>query len=181
MSWFDVAAEATPHLLKNDYSKCEEIVRRALEAEAHSPFHLVLESDFTNEPADIAADFDAFLERESERMPVAAIYTEMNGFDINPDRWYFDLFGYTSDGGLDDPDWISDWQSASWPDRTLTGMEELQAVYASADLGSDAAYLASLLVVIRFQKLIHAARSRMNIGDIPVYSTGHDYDFIARC
>lgn len=181
MSWFDVASEATPHLLRNDYAKCEEIVRRALQAEDRSPFHLVLESDFSNDPRDIAAEFDAFFERESERMTVAAIYTETNGFDINPDCWYFDLFGYASDGGLDDLDWIADWQSDSWPECTLTGMEDLQKVYESTKLGSEAAYLSSLLVVIRFQKLIFAARSLMNIGKIPVYSTSHDYDFIARC
>lgn len=167
MDWFDIAAEATPYLLRNDYAQCEAIVKRALEAEAPSPFHLVLESEFSNDPAEVAAYFDAFFEHESKRMTVAAIYTETNGFDINPYRWYFDLFGYTSDGGLDDPEWICDWQSDKWPDCTLTGMEELQKVYDSTKLGSEAAYLSSLLVVIKFQKLIFSARPLMKIGQIP--------------
>lgn len=181
MRWFDVAEKATPYLLQNDYAQCEAIVNRALVAEDPSPFYMVLTSEFTNHPAEVAAYFDAFFEHESKRMTVGAIYTETNGFAINPGRWHFDLFGYTSDGGLDDPNWISDWQSDMWPDCTLTGMEDLQKVYASTRRGSEAAYLSSLLVVIKFQKLIFSARPMMKIGQIPVYSTGHDFEFIARC
>ncbi|QDT36282.1 hypothetical protein [Stratiformator vulcanicus] len=181
MDWFDVADEATPHLLRNDYAKCEEIVRKALFEEPPSPFDHVLKSEFTNDPRDVAIEINAFVERESKQFAVGAIYTETNGFDINPDRWYFDLFAYQTDGGIEDTDWISNWQSDLWPECTLTGMEDLQQIYASNELGSEAAYLFSLLVVIQFQKLIYSARTYMNIGDIPVYSTGHDYSFIARC
>lgn len=181
MEWFKVAKKAIPYLLQNDYTQCETIVKRALEDEAPSPFHLVLESEFSNDPQEVATYFDAFFEHESNRMTIAAIYTETNGFDINPNRWYFDLFAYEADGGLDAPDWISDWQSDNWPECTLTGMEGLQEIYAATELGSEAAYLSSLLVVIKFQKLIFSARPLMKIGQIPVYSTGHDYDLIARC
>ncbi|NET33843.1 MAG: hypothetical protein F6K19_17790 [Cyanothece sp. SIO1E1] len=50
----------------------------------------------------------------------------MNGFDINPDRWYCDLFTYDTDGGIDDFDWLSDWQSEYYQDYTITGLEDLQ-------------------------------------------------------
>jgi hypothetical protein len=181
MSWFEVATQAEPHLLRNDYEQCERIVSSALELYPKSPFHKVLELEFSNSVDDVAENFNEFFKQESARLNVAAIYTETNGFDINPNRWFFDLFAYKIDGGLDDPDWLSDWQSKSWPSMTLIGMEDLQAVYASEKLGEDYVYLASLLVVVKFQKLIFNARPKMQIGNIPVYSTGHDYDFIAKC
>jgi hypothetical protein len=64
---------------------------------------------------------------------------------------------------------------------TLTGMEDLQAVYASEKLDEDHVDLVSLLVVVKFQKLISNSRSKMQIDNIPVCSAAHDYDIIARC
>ena len=85
----------------------------------------------------------------------------MNGFDINPDRWFFDVFAYTEYGGHDDHDWIADWQSESYDDMTITGLEQLQEVYASPAFRdkrfTDASYLAGLLVVTKFQDLIRRA------------------------
>jgi hypothetical protein len=152
-----------------------------LDSYPKSPFHKVLELEFSNSVYDVAENINQFFMRESARFNVAAIYAETNGIDINPDQWFFDLFAYNVDSGLDDPDWISDWQSESWPSMTLTGMEELQTVYASQKLDQDSVDLVNLLVVVKFQKLIFKSRSKMRIGIIPVYSTAHDYDLIARC
>ncbi len=181
MNWFEVAAEAEPYLHRNDHDRCESIVREALIACPISPFHAVLDLDFTNDVVATADQFTRFFERGAAGGEIAAIYTETNGFDINPDRWYFDIFGYFEDGGLDDLDWLAEWVTEPWPGITLTGMEKLQAVYASEALGTDQAYLSSLMVVVKFQRMIHKARSHMKIGDIPVYVTGHDYNFIGRC
>jgi len=177
----EVAAQVEPYLRRNDYEQCERIVTSALDLYPKSPFHKILELEFSNSIDDISKNFNEFFKRESARFYVATIYTETNAFDINPDHWYFDLFAYNKDGDLDDLDWISNWQSESWPSITLTGMEDLQAVYASENLDEDNVYLASLLVVIKFQKLIFNSRSKMQIGNIPIYSTGHDYDIIAKC
>lgn len=117
-------------------------------------------------------------------MHVMAVYTEMNGFDINPDRWYCDLFAYESDGGTDDFDWISDWQSELFEDYTITGLERLQAVYASKAFhnpaNEDARYLSSLLVVTKFQRFMQVAAARMTDLRVPLYVTAHDFDYIAR-
>ena len=181
MSWFGVVAQIEPHLLRNDYKQSEKIVSYALKSYPKSPFQKVLELEFSNSVDDIAKSFNEFFRRESTRFNVTAIYTETNEFDINPDRWFFDLFAYDADGGLDDLDWISDWQSKDWPSITLTGMEDLQAIYASENLDEEIVDLASLLVVVKFQRLIFNSRLKMQIGNIPVYSAGHDYDFIAKC
>jgi hypothetical protein len=39
----------------------------------------------------------------------------MNGFDIKYDRWYFDLFAYSSySPNVDDTEWLCDWHSDNW-------------------------------------------------------------------
>jgi hypothetical protein len=150
----------------------------------NSPFHLAGDLNITNAPRDIAKHFDRFFRDESARFEVQAVYTEMNGFDINPDRWYCDLFAYESDGGLDDFDWLSDWQSDYFNDYTIKGLESLQAVYASDafhDKGfNDAASIAGLVVVAKFQRFMQLAASTTNDLCVPLYATAHDYDYIAR-
>jgi hypothetical protein len=145
-----------------------------------TPFHIAAELAIANDSAEAAAHFDAFYQTESEQMTIGAVYTEMNGFDINPDRWYCDLFAYTEDGGLDDLDWQSDLAK----EYTITGLESLQAVYASRAFhdpaNSDASYLSSLVVVTKFQRFMQIAAERMSALKVPLYVTAHDYDYIAR-
>jgi hypothetical protein len=156
----------------------------ALRSLPKSPFHIAADLAITNDPAEAARHFDDFYRAESERLAVRAAYTEMKGFDINPDRWYCDLFAYTADGGLDDFDWLSDWQSEPAEDYTITGLEPLQAVYASKAFrdpaNSDASYLSSLVVVTKFQRFMQRAAERMLALRVSLYVTAQDYDYIAR-
>ncbi len=109
--FFRTVERLGPFLRHGDIETCERQVAKELRALSLTPFHLVLDLSISNDPAKAAGHFDGFFRRESKRLELRAAYTEMNGFDINPDRWYCDLFAYTSDGGHDDYDWLSDWQS----------------------------------------------------------------------
>ena len=173
----------TPDLRSGNLAACESAVTDSLLALPESPFHAAARRAISNDPTEAAAHFDQFFARESSRYAVAAAYTEMNGFDINPDRWYCDLFAYTSYGGHDDYGWLSDWQSDHFDDYTITGLEELQAVYASDAYGNDdyddASYMSSLLVVIKFQRFMHRAAQSMQLLTFPLLTTAHDFDFIA--
>lgn len=148
-----------------------------------TPFHAVLDLAITNDPQDVALHFDRFFELEAARLSIAAVYTEMNGFDINPDRWYCDCFAYSAYGGHEDYDWLSDWQSERFDDYTIKGLEELQKIYAGEafldDSYSDASHLTSLLVVVKFQRLIERASQSMKRLYVPLLSTAHGFDFIA--
>jgi hypothetical protein len=42
----------------------------------------------------------------------------MNGFDINPGRWFFDVFGYNDYGGHGEYDWLVDCQPDPYDDMT---------------------------------------------------------------
>jgi hypothetical protein len=181
--FFQLQSDLDPILRAGDLQQCDERIADALRGLPFSPFHIALDLHFTNPPSKVAQQFDAFFNRQRGQFSIAAAYTETNGFDINPKRWYFDFFAYDAYGGTDDFDWLSDWTSGSWPEMTLTGMEALQAVYASnasRDRSmSDARYVTSLLVVSRFQLLIAQAASLMRELHFPLLSTGHDFEYIA--
>ncbi len=181
MKWYELVQQIEPRLRAGELDHCTDRARDALLSLPTSPFHIAAELDFTNDPATVAGHFDAFLTREQRRFDVQAVYTETNGFDINPDRWYFDLFAYDCYKGVGDVDWLSEWNSESIRDVALTGMEPLQAVYDSESFGnqeySTAIGFASLYVVFRFQALIRRSAPLMEHLKCPLLATSHDYDF----
>ena len=128
--FFSTIKRLGPELLRGDLEACEREVAAEMQKLAPTPFHLVLDLSITNDPLDAARHFDRFFDVESKRFQIAAAYTEMNGFDINPGRWYCDLFAYSADGGHDEYDWLSDWQSTRFEEYEINGLERLQAVYA---------------------------------------------------
>jgi len=172
----------TPRLLRGDIAGCESAAVEALLKLPKSPFHIVADLEISNDPAEAARHFDRFYRAESKDFEVKAVYTEMNGFDINPRLWFCDLFAYTTDEGLDDPDWLSDWQSDEFEPYPITGLEKLQRVYASK---ASAAYpeardVCSVVVVTMFQRFMERAAAKMRWLRVPLYVTAHDYDYIAR-
>jgi hypothetical protein len=112
----------------------------------------------------------------------------MNGFSINPYRWYFDYFAYEiyrPDG--DDPDWLCSWNSEDWPDTTLHGLEAVQEDYHHYSNGRGwkdpdekvAASYAAPLVMCRFAELIrNAVDSRLVQFRVPILATAHDFEII---
>lgn len=174
----------TLSLRAGDLVGCESQVIETLLSLPASPFHIAAQFDIANDPSGIANHFNQFIATETPRFGIKAIYAEMNGFDINPDRWHCDLFTYDADGGEDDYDWLSDWQSEYFPGYTIKGLEDLQSVYASDAFHEkkyrDAASLAGLVVVAKFQRFIQAASTLMTQAGSPLYATAHDYDYIAR-
>lgn len=182
MSAWELEKELTPKLQSSDLDYCAEHVSNKIKSYPKSPFHLILDLSFTNEIVDVAKFFQKFVD-DTRPKELKAIYTETNGFSINPECWFFDLFGFKSYGGHKDYDWLSDYEFESdYPGMTLTGMEDLQKVYAS-DAFRNPKYregrgYCDLLVVINFQKLIRDSAPLIKNLDVPILATSHDYDFI---
>ena len=172
-----------PQLREGDLKGCERQITEALLKLDETPFHLAISLDITNDPSGAADYLDRFWSHEISRGPVATIYAEMNRFEINCDRWFFDVFAYSQHGGHDDYDWLAHWQSETFDDYTLEGLEPLQKVFASDAFGNDtyreAGSLASWLVLIRFQKFMGRATARTERMNVPLLATAHDEDFIA--
>jgi hypothetical protein len=180
--FFKLQSELTPALRAGDLAHCQQTVAQALSALPRSPFHCILDLVITNPEREVADYFGTFFREEAPPNRVGAVYTEMNGFDINPDRWYFEAFAYPQHGGHDDYDWLADYQWEACGDQNVTGLEPLQHVYASEAFGKeehgDASYVAGLLVVIKFQDLIRRAAPHIHDLRVPLLATAHGYDFI---
>jgi len=182
MDWFAMERQLNPHLRAGDLAICSEQITQAIRALPNSPFHLATQLHFTNDSLEVANHIDGFLFKARDSIDVHALYAEANGFDINPDLWFFSLFAFDSYGGHRDYDWLSDFQYEDVHGLTLTGMERLQVVYAS-DAYPDpqyeaAARLASLYVVVAFQSLIQRSARLATSLSCPLLATAHDYQFI---
>jgi hypothetical protein len=90
--FFQTINRLTPQLRAGDLAGCELAVANTLRSLPVTPFHIAIDLRITNDPGEAARHFDAFFRAASEVLDVRALYTEMNGFDINPNRWYCDLF-----------------------------------------------------------------------------------------
>ena len=117
----------------------------------------------------------------------AAYYCEMNGFTINYDRWFIDLFSFEN-YSLTDWEWLSDFYDSTANDLTITGFEEIQKAFEDVHENNrfeepniDKAYeVCELLVILRLQELFRETY-KLNQGDwhkIPMFITAHDYDLI---
>ncbi|UOQ71380.1 hypothetical protein [Hymenobacter cellulosilyticus] len=135
---------------------------------------------------------DAFFAKAAQELDVKALYAEMNGFTINYDRWFVDVFAFDRDEGLEDPDWLADYNYAnhSVPEEgfTITGLEEIQAVYEDYTdnekwenaRAETAAEDAAVLIVLRLQELFKAAKETAHARQLawaamPLYVTAHDH------
>jgi len=189
MSWFEIANQITPDVRKGDIYSSISTVISELNKIPDTPFHNILNLSFKNKPQEIADYIAEFIEKERERIDIKSVYIEMNDFDINPDIWFFDLFAYKIHGGHDDYDWLSNWHSDNCESIALVGLEELQKIYENYEDGryeeeeneenySNARDLASLIVLLYFQKLIKEAAALIDNLKIPILVTAHGYDLI---
>jgi len=164
-----------------------QYLERGLNSCTSHRFKALVGGNFSNDPTDVAKEINRFIRECEKSFPVRAVYLEMNGFDINPDRWCFDFFGYCKYvGNPGDLDWLSDWDSREWPDTTLTGLENVQSDFAwytgretqgyKDEDAQEAASFAELLVMCKFSGLIEEAVERRLIEKhVPILATAHDF------
>jgi hypothetical protein len=178
------------HLRANDVDGAAADLEFRLRSVASNRFASLADSRFTNAPHDILVHINEFITACQSKFDVRAVYLEMNGFDINYDRWYFDSFAYTEYS--DDPndlDWLCDWTSPDWDQLTLNGLEETQEdfrwymenkIYKNKTHDEEEE-IATLLVMVRFVQLI---RSSLDVGElqcsVPLLATAHDFDMFGR-
>lgn len=185
MGLIELIDELPPACQKGEIPLTIERITAELRALPKSPFHAALDLGFTNPPEKVARHVDKFIQLQEDE--VAAVYAEMNGFDINTDAWFFDLFSFTEYGGHEDYDWLAEFESEDLDPLTLTGMEPLQKVYAEFQgkkKYAKASEVCSLLVIARFQDLLRRSLPlTKRLKAAPLLATAHDYDYIAefRC
>ena len=117
----------------------------------------------------------------------AAYFCEMNGFTINYDRWYIDLFSFEN-YSLTDWGWLSHFYDSSVNDMTITGFEDIQKVFRDIhennrfeDPNIEKAYeVCELLVILRLQELFRDTYqlNQRDWNECPMFVTAHDYELI---
>jgi len=174
---------------KSDITGAIEFLEERLAKEKGARFKGLLGNGFTNTPWSILSAINKFMDACSKKFAIKAVYLEMNGFDINPDRWYFDSFGYTRYGADPQVEWLCEWQSPDWPQLTLKGLEPVQADfewYHAEEIWKDKEYerayeLAVLLVMAKFVSLVQSALAAgPRSKPVPVLATAHDFDIVGR-
>ena len=151
-------------------------------------FKYLIGNKFTNTPDSIVSSINQFTEFCDKTFDIKAIYLEMNGFDINFDRWYFDSFGYKECNIVeDDFEWLCDWESEKWNGITLTGFESVQKdfewyqknrIWKQKDQ-KEPYDLAVLLVMSKFVQLVESAILTGKLKKkIPVLATAHEFETI---
>ncbi|TJZ53810.1 hypothetical protein FAZ15_17480 [Sphingobacterium olei] len=147
-------------------------------------------ADFEQSTSDILKKKHGFIKSifgSKEKQRPVAFYCEMNGFTINYDRWFIDLFSFEK-FSLDNWDWISDFYDSTSADFTITGFEDIQIVFRDMhenerfdEPNLDKAYeVCELLVILRIQELFRETynSTKDEWSAIPMFVTAHDYDLI---
>ncbi|TWT61090.1 hypothetical protein [Rubinisphaera italica] len=180
----------------NNYLISKNIDGAALELESllrtvtSDRFSTLAMSHFTNSSDAVFEHIKKFVSACQDKFEVRTVYLEMNGFDINYDRWYFDSFAYTVHYNVtEDMDWLCDWSSPDWKQFTLCGLEKTQddfRWYSENKIYENKTHdkvmeIASLLVMVRFIQLIRDSIpiSKSN-SSIPLLATAHDFDIFGR-
>ncbi len=168
---------------------CIAFLEEGMHALRKTPYHEVLGRGFLHQTSAAAEYLIKFHRKASAEIDVAALYFEMNGFTINPDRWYFNGFAYKTAGDIWELEWLAHWDADTGNDSfTLTGMESVQEAFARLYCDENqplsvemAAELADHLINGRFMQLISAAhavakQSYKALDGLPILATAHDWD-----
>jgi hypothetical protein len=181
--FFKTISELKPFLLEGNFEKGINILEEKLKLFPNAPVNSAIEINIKNNPIQAAAHIDLFIQMQSKRFEIKAIYLELNDFSINTDKWYFDLFAYDNYGGHEDYDWLSNWKSGEYPSMKIKGLEKIQNVYKKEiELNksfSDVFALIDLIIIIKFQMYIKSSIKYLKHFIAPILVSAHDTDFIA--
>lgn len=186
----DLWQSVDTYLRANDIAGAASHLESLLRSEGSDRFTSLADTTFTNPAASVHKHINAFLTACSSQFELRAAYLEMNGFDINYDRWYFDSFGYADfSDDPDDVDWLCNWNSPDWETFTLTGLEQTQDDFRwymenkvwERKTHETAKDIAVLLVMVRFLQLVQSALSSGSLAaSVPILATAHDFDMFGR-
>jgi hypothetical protein len=203
---FELADKLTELLEAKKLDNAIDLAENELRKIPETDFHKIIGKDLknmTNELKEFIQTFDkstkevlkkkqgflkSILGTKSNLKP-AAYYCEMNGFTINYDRWFIDLFSFDK-FETGDWEWLSDFYDSTAKDLTITGFEEIQSVFRDIhenkrfeEPNIDKAYeVCELIVILRLQELFRETYKSCDSEwtKVPMFVTAHDYEMIYR-
>ena len=200
---FDLADKLTRLLEQKQLENAIELAENELSKIPQTDFHRIIGKSITNQSNELK-DYIEHFDKEttkvlngnksffgkllnSESKKPAAYYCEMNGFTINYDRWFIDLFSFNKID-TNNWEWLCDFYDSSSNDFKINGLEEIQKVFEDVhenkrfeDPNIDSAYeVCELIVILRLQELFKETykNEEKEWSQIPMYITAHDYEII---
>lgn len=195
---FELEDKLNKYIRNDDLDTAIEFAESELNKVSKTDFHALIGKDLLHLQPKLIKYISSFYSavklkytfRFSKKLK--AFYCEMNGFTINYDRWFIDLFAF-SKIELENYDWLADYDYSSSRDLTIKGFEKFQKVYEHVyrnqkfDIPEiEQAYeISELIIILRLQELFKETFKRaksegINWSEIPMFVTAHDYEMIYR-
>ena len=178
-------------VVQNQINEAIDTAETALSKMPTTDFHAIVGKDLLHLKDELLTYIDNFHKQAKEKIEVNAIYAEMNGFTINPDLWYLDMFAYKQCEGLDDVDWLAYFNFAADSMMTISGFEDLQKVFEDYMVNekykdktlATACEACEYLIILRLQELFRevqtmAKNQNLVWHSISIFTTAHDYELI---
>ena len=174
-----------------EIGKAIEMAENELQKIPITDFHKILGRDFLNLTDELVEFITLFYKKASKKIKVKAIYSEMNGFTINYDLWFINIFAFKTCEGLVDTDWLADYEFTTDEILVLSGLEDIQSVYEDymknekwSDKNLESAMeVCEIIIVLRLQELFKnsiqkATEKQLEWCKIPLFATAHDYEIL---
>jgi len=195
---FELEDKLNEYVKQNELDSAIQIAESELSKIPQTEFHQLIGMNLLHLESELSEFISKFYSSVklkytfSFSKKLKAFYCEMNGFTINYDRWFIDLFSF-SKIGKEDYEWLADFEHHTNKDLTITGFEKLQKVYEDVYKNQkhnipeiEQAYgVAELLIILRLQELFRETyKSAKSNGkkwiEFPIFVTAHDYEMIYR-
>lgn len=163
---FELENKLNEYVKQNDLNTAIQIAELELSKNPKTEFHQLIGMSLLHLEADLCKFISKFYSVVKLKYAInfnkklKAFYCEMNGFTINYDRWFIDLFSFSNIEN-DDYDWLVDFDYHSKFNLIITGFESLQKVFEDVYKNQkleipeiEKAYeVAELLIILRLQEL----------------------------
>ena len=208
---FELEEKLNAFLIVNQLDKAIDFAENELNKLPETDFHKIIGKDLSHLVSNLNDYLNGFYDfaknyykgsdknfikkffgsKNDSTKSLQAIYCEMNGFTINYDLWFIDLFGFSFCNDLSDLDWLADFELSSNKSMIINGFESLQKVYQDYmenEKWKDnelekACGICEFLIIMRLQQLFERTYNEYKDKNttwtnIPIFVTAHDYDLI---
>lgn len=189
---FEITVKINELIHADNLDKAIQLAEDELNGLPKTDFHKIIGRDLLSLTNDLNAYVNSFYNSAADDIDhVGAIYCEMNGFTINYDLWFIDLFAFKTFQGLDDIYWLAEWDFDNGNSMTISGLEDIQEVFQDYmenekwkdDELKKAFEVCEILIILRLQQLFRQAAiegksKNYSWAKTPILVTAHDCDLI---
>jgi len=156
-------------LQENKIAECIEIAENELEKQPKTNFQKIIgREEFLKQSKKLNKWIGKFYKSANKKIYLKSLCAQMNRVAMNPDNWDLDIFAYDNYGGLQNYNWLEEWQHEN-PDKdsfNIKGFEDIQKAFkkfrddkSKNETLSISAELCEVLIILRLFELFEAAQN----------------------